>query len=107
MRSGGLNLSMARYQKRRGPGNGRCRSCCTAAFVIFAAGTAGCGFIGGEVQCIAPEEVTSLRSFDPILVPDDLDSLDETKALEIPTATSPPAQEGKCLDEPPRYEESG
>lgn len=98
---------MDSYEKPRRTGDGLRPASRTAAIFVLAAMTAGCGFIGGEVQCIPPEEVTSLQSFDPIRVPEDLDNLDETKALDIPTATSPPAQEGKCLDLPPRYQESG
>ena len=74
---------------------------------LLVAALSGCGFIGGPVKCEGPGEVATLQPREPIRVPDDLDNLDETKALKIPTATSPPPEEGKCLDQPPRFEASG
>ena len=66
----------------------------------------GC-FFSGPGSCEIPPEVMSVRSQTPVVVPDDLDALDESKALKVPEATTPPRQSDECLDKPPRYEESG
>lgn len=70
---------------------------------------AGCFWFGGSAAelCEPLESLQTLPDHENIVVPDDLDNLDETRALKIPDATSPPRKEGTCIDDPPRFNEVG
>ncbi len=77
------------------------------AIAVLAAFQAGC-FIASPTACNAPEELEAIQDTPPIVVPEGLDPLDEQRALQIPTATTPPPTDpDRCLDRPPRYGEGG
>ena len=71
-------------------------------FLATAAGLAGCGGTPDK-SCDEPQRYQAAREADPVVVPDDLDQLDEFKQLPLPQASPrPPRAEGSpCLDLPP------
>ena len=76
------------------------------AIVTLVASTvlSGCGG-GGDIKeiCEGPRPYQAVRETKRVVVPDDLDSLEEFKEMPLPRAASstPVIAEGKCLESTP------
>jgi len=69
---------------------------------ILLSGLAACG--GSEVRttCDEPQPYQAVVPGQRIIIPEDLDGLDEYKEMPIPTAQTPPRPAGsQCIDYPP------
>jgi len=61
-----------------------------------------CGGPTVRVTCDEPQPYQSVVGGKRIVVPDDLDPLDDFKEMPIPKAETPPRPEGsKCVESPP------
>ena len=54
-------------------------------------------------QCEDRMDYKQARATRPIQVPDDRSNLSEDRRLDIPTASTPPDVDQRCLEKPPRY----
>lgn len=65
-------------------------------------GIAACGKDEIRTTCDEPQPYQSVVAGKRIVVPDDLEPLDELKEMPIPKAETPPRPEGaKCVEYPP------
>ena len=74
----------------------------TISGLIVLSGLAACG--RGEVRttCDEPQPYQAVVPGQRVVVPEDLDPLDQYKEMPIPQSDSPPRPEGaKCIEYPP------
>ena len=73
---------------------------CAAALALLA----GCGTPN---PCETRTDYQSARESLPIKVPPGLDKLPDEQKVEIPTASTPPDVDTRCLEKPPRFFDEG